>query len=88
MAHKKGFAHDVQHYLPLVSIFLAGIAGCIIFSSDKFFQASIIVATASAYVVWGIVHHYLHHDLQFSVVVEYMLIAALGLLITLSVLLQ
>lgn len=80
----KKFTRDIQHYLPLVTIFLAGILGYINFSYDKAFQIAIVVATAAGYVTWGIVHHYIHKDLHLSVVIEYIMIAALGVFIAAS----
>lgn len=31
------------------------------------------------YVVWGILHHYVHHDIHAKVVIEYVLIGILGI---------
>ena len=47
---------------------------------------AIAVGVAGAYITWGIVHHHLHRDLHVSVVVEYILIASLGVIVTLSIL--
>jgi hypothetical protein len=63
---------------------LAGFLGYINFSYDKAFQIAIVVATAAGYVVWGIVHHYIHKDLHLSVIIEYILIAFLGVFIAAS----
>lgn len=43
------------------------------------------IATAVAYVIWGIVHHLNRHDLHQKIVIEYMLIGiiAIVLLVTL-----
>ena len=63
-----------------------GAYGFIFFNYDKALQIAIAIGMAGAYVTWGIVHHYLHRDLHASVVLEYALIASLGLIITLSIL--
>lgn len=82
----KKLVKDSKHYIPLLSILLAGIAGFIIFSYDIAFQISVLVATSAGYVTWGIAHHYLHKDLEVSVAIEYIIVGALGLLIALSIL--
>jgi hypothetical protein len=80
----KNFAKHLPHYLSLFGILLAGFAGLILFSYDKNFQLSVALATAGAYVAWGIVHHAVHKDLYMETVIEYIAIAALGFVIILS----
>ena len=82
------FVKDIHHYTPLISILLAGIGGFVIFSYDHIFQGVIALAVATAYVIWGLIHHKIHHDLTFSVVVEYLVIAILGLTIIFSLVLR
>jgi hypothetical protein len=48
-------------------------------SSDRSFQIGVIVATTFFYVLWGILHHLLNHDLSLKIVIEYILIGAFGL---------
>jgi len=84
----KKLARDVKHYLPLVSIIFVSFLGLAIFSYDKAFQIVIVVAASAGYVAWGLVHHYLHKDLHLSVFFEYLIIAALGVTIVISVLLS
>lgn len=48
-------------------------------SSDRGFQIGVIIATTFFYVLWGIMHHLMNHDLHAKIVVEYILIGALGL---------
>lgn len=50
-------------------------------SSDRSFQIGVIVATTFFYVLWGILHHLMNHDLNMKIVVEYILIGAFGLTI-------
>ena len=82
----KKIAKDVQHYLPLLGILIIGAFGFINFSYDKMFQLAIAVSVACAYFAWGIIHHYIHRDLYISVLVEYLVIAALGVVIVFSLL--
>ncbi len=76
----------IQHFLPLLGVFIACIIGFIVFSYDNTFRMTIIGATAVAYVVWGVVHHHIHNNLYLSVVLEYIAVAALGVIISLSIL--
>lgn len=69
---------DLAHYLPLFGIFLLAIVAFWQFPFDKAVQTGIVIVTALAYVVWGIVHHALHRDLYLVVVIEYVAVALLG----------
>ena len=51
------------------------------FAYDKKFQEVVLLASASGYVSWGMVHHYIHRDLDLEVVFEYVAIAFLGLVL-------
>ena len=77
----RNIARHLPHYMALFGLLLAGFAGFTIFSYDKSFQMAVAIATAIAYVLWGVVHHYLHKDLHIETVVEYIAVAALGLVI-------
>lgn len=80
----KKFAKDISHYLPLLGIFALGVLAFALFSFDRLFQVAVSIAIAAAYVVWGVVHHYLHGDLHLSVIIEYIVVASLGLVIVFS----
>jgi len=80
----KHFSKHLPHYLTLIGILLIGLFGFVIFSHDRVFQVAIAIAIALSYVVWGIIHHFLHKDLYLIVLVEYMAVALLGLIIVLS----
>jgi hypothetical protein len=83
----KTFAKHLSHFMVLFGILLAGFAGMILFSYDKNFQEAIAIATASSYASWGIVHHYLHNDLHFEVIIEYIVVALFGLIVLFSLIL-
>lgn len=70
--------HKLPHYIVLFGLFGVTILGFILFSWDKTFQIALIVALATSYLAWGIVHHWLHDDLYPEIVLEYALIAILG----------
>lgn len=80
----KKITKHLPHYLALLGILGAGVVGFYIFSYDRLFQAAVAVALAISYVAWGIVHHMIHDDLHPAVVIEYILVASLGLVIVFS----
>lgn len=80
----KTFLKHVPYYTPLVGIFIAGALGFALFSYDRVFQVAISIAIALSYIIWGLVHHLIHKDLYWEVVVEYLVVASLGLVILFS----
>lgn len=74
----------IPHYLSLFAILAAGVIGFYLFSYDRVFQAAVGVAISVSYVAWGTIHHIIHEDLYPSVIVEYLLVASLGLIIVFS----
>lgn len=81
----KTLSRHLYHYLPLFGVFAAGLLVFVRFSQDVWFMLAAAVAVSVSYVVWGIVHHYLHHDLYWEVAFEYLIYAAVGLLMITSV---
>lgn len=65
------------YYLSLLAILGVGFA-TLFFSTDRSFQMLSLTVTISFYVLWGIIHHLIHHDLTAKIVVEYSLMGALG----------
>ena len=84
----KFITKDLSHYKVLFGILLAGFAGLILFSYDKNFQIAVALALSLSYTSWGIVHHYLHHDLHPETALEYLLISALGFTLIFSLILR
>ncbi|MBU0998672.1 hypothetical protein KJ570_04060 [Patescibacteria group bacterium] len=80
----KSFIKNIPYYTPLIGIFVAGALGFALFSYDRIFQVAIAIAVALSYVIWGIIHHSLEKDLYWEVVVEYLVVASLGLVILFS----
>lgn len=76
----------LYHYMPLIGVLGAGLAGFWLFSYDRNFQAAIVIASATGYFSWGIVHHHIHKNLHLEVVLEYLAIAVLGVVIILFLL--
>ncbi len=80
----KSFGKHLSHYVPLFGLLAAGFVAFWLFSYDRVFQIAVSISTALAYVLWGVVHHYIHRDLNLSVIVEYLVIASLGLVVIFS----
>lgn len=72
-------AKALPHYLPIIGIYFAGAFAFWQFSYDKQFQTGVIIAVGVSHVVWGIVHHLIHKDLSLEVVLEYIMVAILGI---------
>lgn len=84
----KNLAKHLPHYFTLFGLFFAGIAAFAFFSYDRVFQMIVSVAVAISYVVWGVIHHAIHRDLYFSVIIEYLAVACLGLTIVFSMIMR
>ena len=54
--------------------------------SDKNLILLFISLFAGAYVVWGILHHLVHHSVNLRIVVEYIVVALLGVAIVFFIL--
>jgi hypothetical protein len=80
----KNIVRHLPHYLSLFGILIAGIIAFVVFSYDRIFQIGVLVAISAAYVVWGVTHHTIHKNLHFSVFIEYLVVAVLGLFVVLS----
>ncbi len=50
-----------------------------LFPGNKQIQMMLVVFGAFVYVLWGIVHHYINHNLKTKIVIEYILIGGLGI---------
>lgn len=48
-------------------------------NSDRSFQIGVVLVTTFFYVLWGIIHHLINHDLNIKIVIEYILIGVFGL---------
>ncbi len=80
------FKEHFWHYLCLLFILTCGGAAFIFFQRVPQIQVISLFFTASFYVLWGVIHHYLEGDLHIRIVLEYLAIALLGFLILWSIL--
>lgn len=67
----------VVHYAIIVGLIVLGIAGTTLFSAHKGLQLAWVIGISLFYLFYGILHHYLEHDLTIKIVVEYVLVVAL-----------
>ncbi len=70
--------YRLTHYLPLFAILFASVTGILLFKYDEELKVSLISAMGISYFVWGLVHHYVSHDLNIEIVIEYFAVAAFG----------
>ena len=70
------------YYVSLIGILVLGFI--LVYSSypDKNRQMLIVIGMSISYTVLGIVHHLLNHDLATKIVIEYVLIAMLGVAVS------
>ena len=67
------------YYLSLVGLLIGGLILIILSSPNRDLQMIFLVGLSICYVLIGIIHHGLNHDLVGKIVVEYILVAALGI---------
>jgi len=74
------------YYLSLIVILSLGFLFVYEVSPNRYLQFWGILATSIVYAVWGIIHHGRNHILVAKIVIEYILIGAMGISIALFVL--
>lgn len=88
LTFERDFKKSPLHYFTLLCVQVLGLWGIFWFSYAKQAQFAVIVGMALSYVFWGLLHHRAHRDLHIGIVLEYILIAALAILIFGSLLLS
>jgi len=79
----KKMKEHASYYLSLLLIFAVGMLLAFHTAYDTRLQFAVVVLTTFCYLVWGILHHLLRHDLSAKVVVEYVLMGSLGMAVAL-----
>jgi hypothetical protein len=76
---KEKLKKHVGYYVSLIAILSFGLV--LIFStrSNIVMQSFAILLTVTFYIFWGLLHHLINHELSLRIVVEYILIGALGI---------
>lgn len=69
------------YYVILIAILIFGFLLVFTNQSNKIFQIGAVVAVTFFYILWGMIHHLLNHDLNVKIVIEYILIGTFGLTI-------
>lgn len=69
------------YYISLLVILFLGLFLTLYASPNIILQSFLIFLTIIFYVIWGILHHYINHELTSKIVVEYVLIGTLGIAI-------
>ncbi len=77
----KKINEHILYYISLIAIFALGIILMFSATPNKQLQMLIFVIMAVFYVIWGVLHHLVNHELSAKIVVEYILIGALGVAI-------
>lgn len=75
----KKFKKHLGYYLSLSLILLLGLFLVFLATPNIKLQTIIILLTIFFYVLWGILHHFINHELTPKIVVEYVLIGILGI---------
>jgi len=82
MTYLKQKMHEhLWYYSSLLIVLILGVTFIVFSNSNVKAQLSITVLVTFFYVLWGIIHHHLDHDLTAKIVVEYVLIGTLGMTI-------
>ncbi len=71
--------NHVAYYFLLSAILLGGLSLVLAVAPDRQAQMMIVVGLGFLYVLVGVIHHLINHDLVAKIVIEYVLIASLGI---------
>ncbi len=74
------------HYFVLFAILGGGMWAFSFVRPNVTLQLLVGLATALAYVLWGVIHHVIQKDLHPKIVIEYMLIGAIAMVLLVTIL--
>jgi hypothetical protein len=80
---KKHLKHHGTYHSGLFLFLFLGIVLAYYAKENKQLEMILMIGMASGYIIWGVIHHYLIHDLTSKIVIEYIALASLGLTIAL-----
>ena len=69
---------DLEYYISLIFILSLGLFFIILSSPNKNLQLILVLLTTFFYILFGVVHHLINHDLSIRVMVQYVIIGVLG----------
>lgn len=78
----------LKDYLALFSILAAAIFFFFYFRFNRQAQTGVVLATAAAYVIWGMIHHLGAKDFHWRILAEYLIVATLASLVVIFLLLR
>jgi hypothetical protein len=82
---KSSTKRHTGYYISLILILLLGVVIYLSSGNDSNTRLVAVLMLSFCYVLWGIVHHVIHHDITVRVVLEYVLIGVLGIALALLV---
>lgn len=71
------------HYFVYLVIFCGGLYLILTSQGNSSLEARYIIFIGILYFAWAMVHHYVHHELNFRIINEYILIVILGVVLSL-----
>ena len=69
----------IGYYLSIIIMLFLGSLLVFAYRSDLQTQMIVVVMIGFFYVVLGLIHHRMQHDMHIKIVIEYILIATLGI---------
>ena len=67
------------YYFSLIGVLVISLVLILLLSPNRDLQMIVLIGAGISYVLVGIAHHLVNHDLVGKIVVEYVLIAVLGI---------
>ena len=67
------------YYVGLLACIAAAVILVREYPFNKQMQMEVVVALGGFYVIWGVIHHKLHHSLRIKIMLEYIVVASLGI---------
>lgn len=71
--------NHLAYYFLLSAVLIGGLILVFSASQDRAMQMLLVLGMAFSYVVIGVIHHLINHDLVAKIVIEYVLVASLGI---------
>ena len=74
----KKFKKHLAYYISLAVILLLGLILVVVSAPNIRFQSIVLLLTVIFYIVWGLFHHFVNHEITSKIVIEYILFGLLG----------
>lgn len=76
--HFKSRHTDLEYYISLIFILCLGLFFIILAAPNKNLQLILVLLTTLFYILFGMIHHLINHDLSIRIMIQYIIIGALG----------